>query len=236
MKRNTVVGIALGLMMVASIATRAASAKDDQNPSQAGQSSVYFYDVAASDTHGKGKLMVDLNQHTFVFNGQDFQPSAQITLRARAADSAEFVVFATGKATPSGNLHIAGTWEANGSPAEVLSDTYYQPIYSFFLDNLGGFIAEVACYYSTDGGVTWKESSHSDNFLLDQWGWVELESLGVPEFALVKIHVIVLAGKDRTGSEIFSTLYPPEGCTRHVALYEIKGTTFNPKLNYNGYQ
>lgn len=235
MKRNTVVGVALCLMMMASVGTRAASAKKDNNPSQAGQSSVYFYDVAASDTHGKGKLMVDLNQHTFVFNGQDFQPSAQIALRARAADSAEFVIFATGKATPSGNLHIAGTWEANGTPAAVLSDTYYAPIYAFYLDNAGGFIAQVACYYSTDGGVTWKESNHSDNFLVTQWGWVDLETLGVPECALVKIHVIVIAGKDRTGSEIFQTWYPPDGCTHHWAWYHIKGTTFNPKLYYDGY-
>lgn len=46
-------------------------AKDDQNPAHAGNFFVYFYDVAPTDTHGKGKLVIDLKQRTFVFNGQE---------------------------------------------------------------------------------------------------------------------------------------------------------------------
>ncbi len=108
---DTVVAVVLCLM----IATAgAATATQDENPSQAGKSSIYFYDVAASNTHGKGKLMIDVDEHTFVFNGQGFDPSAQIALRARVEGSTEYVQFATGKATPSGNLHMAGTWEAAG--------------------------------------------------------------------------------------------------------------------------
>ena len=52
-----------------------------------------IYDVAESDTHGKGKLMIDLDNHTFVFNGQGFTPSAQIELRAKEAASSDFVIF-----------------------------------------------------------------------------------------------------------------------------------------------
>jgi hypothetical protein len=93
-----------------------------------------------------------MDKHTFVFIGKDFVPSSHIALRARAVDSTGYVVFASGKATPSGNLHIAGTWEADTPPAEIA--TSIGGLYAFLLQNDGGFIAKVACYYSTDGGVT----------------------------------------------------------------------------------
>src|SRR5512139_3991244 len=94
---DTVATVVLCLMIIATVGASAATATQDENPSQAGKSPVYFYDVAASDTHGKGKLMVDVDKHTFVFNGQGFEPSAQIALRARAAGSDDYAIFATGK-------------------------------------------------------------------------------------------------------------------------------------------
>lgn len=121
MKCNAVFGAGLGVMLMAAVATGAVNPKEDKNPSRAGQSLIYFYDVAASETHGAGKLQIDLEKRTFVFNGQGFTPSAMIELRARAAASTEYVVFASGKATPSGNLHIAGTWEADATPVGVVA-------------------------------------------------------------------------------------------------------------------
>jgi len=235
MKRNTVIAVALSLMMIATATAGADSARQDENLRQAGQSSVYFYDVAPTDTRGKGTLMVDVNQHTFVFNGQDFEPSAHIALGARAAGSDDYVIFATGKPTPSGNLHIAGTWEAAAAPADVLGSTYYPQISGFCLDNYGWFVAKVACYYSTDGGATWTESDPSAGVIRRDTRWVELCDLGVPVNSLVKIHVVVVAGNDRTGSEVFQSVSTPDHTILpKYAWYRIDGTTLKNSLAYMG--
>jgi hypothetical protein len=216
------------LLMIATAVAGAAPAKQGQNPSQAGQSSVYFYNVAASGTHGPGKLMIDVAKHTFEFNGQDFEPSAQVQLRARAADSAEFVSFATGKPNPSGNVHLAGKWEAGAPAEEVVADMEYQGIAGFYFDNEGYFVAQLACYFSTDGGATWLESRHIDGIAIHNQVWGELGQLGVPQGALVKIHVEVVAGKDRTGSGLFQY----EAWESFYAEYKIYGATWNPNLEY----
>ncbi len=225
---DTVVAVVLCLM----IATAgAATATQDENPSQAGKSSIYFYDVAASNTHGKGKLMIDVDEHTFVFNGQGFDPSAQIALRARAEGSADYVQFATGKATPSGNLHIAGTWDV-AAPADVVGyELAYPQIRGMWLDNWGGFRTKLACYYSTDGGATWHESSHRDEKCSGCDDRAFLDALNVPNYSLVKIHVVVVAGNDKTGSQVFEYVdqYPDTW-----AYYSIGGTTLNDQLSYYG--
>jgi len=228
--RNPVAAVALGLMMIATVGAGTGTAKQDENPSQAGESSVYFYDVAATDTHGKGKLQINLAKHTFEFNGQGFTPSSQIELRARAAGSTDYVVFASGKTTPSGNLHLAGTWEADATPPEIVAG--YPRISSFgLLVEMGGwFVAKIACYYSTDGGVTWDESDHSSGIAMGEWKSAELGDLGVPTGALVKIHAIVEAGKDRTGSEVFEH----DEYASNYADYWIRGTTWDPELSYHG--
>ena len=62
-----------------------------------------------------------------------------------------------------------------------------------------------------------------------------LESLGVPEHALVKIHVKVIAGKDRTGSEVFESDYSYfTNWGYNIAEYGIAGTTGDPRLIYYG--
>ena len=226
MKRNTVVGVAFGLVMMAIVGTGAVNAKDGQNPSQAGKSSIYFYEVAATDTHGTGKLMVDVKQHTFVFNGQDFKPSAQIALKAKAAGGTELVKFAIGKTTPSGNLHISGTWEAGAAAEQVVAAEAELSPFWFYLENSGWFVAKIACYYSTDGGVTWQESDHSDGIAMNNNIAIALADLGVPADSLVRMHAIVVAGKDRTGSEIWP------GYVDGIAYYSIWGTTGDPTLAF----
>ena len=235
MKGIAVIAIMVCAMSLTTPGADVSAAKKEANPRQAGKSAVHFYDVVASDTHGKGKLVIDLDKHTFVFNGQDFEPSAQIALRSKAAGSDDEVIFATGKATPSGNLHIAGTWESKAAATEVAAGTYYAPLYGFYLENYGWFIAKIACYYSTDGGVTWQESNHTDG--IARWGAesTTLEELGVPLYALVKIHVIVVGGKDRTGSEIFQHYYTYCWEGQHYGEYSISGTTWKPVLEYDGY-
>jgi hypothetical protein len=233
MKRNIVIAVALCLMMIATAGAGADSAKQDENPRQAGKSSVYFYDVDATDTHGFGQLVINVDKHTFVFIGKAFTPLSHIELRARAVDSTDYIVFASGKTTPSGNLHIAGTWEEDAPPAQVA--TSYAHVYALELVNNGWFVAKIACYYSTDGGVTWDESAHTDGIAITGWDWVKLGDLGVPDYALVKIHAIVVGGKDRTGSEVFQYYNTTVEEWRYVARYDISGVTWNPKLEYYGY-
>ena len=229
MKRNTVGAVALCLMMVATIGAGAAPAKQEQNPSQAGKSPVYFYDVAASDTHGKGKLQIDMDKHTFVFNGQDFEPSVQITLRARAADSDDLVLFAIGNTTPSGNLHLSGNWKLGMAAAEIVAWSEYPLINHLDLFNLGGYVAQLSSYWSQDSGATWHESALIKGIDLLQDEYYDLYSHGVPLGAWVKIHIHAVAGKEVTGSEIFIN---SDG-TMYGAYYKCHGTTWNPSLEFD---
>lgn len=219
--------IAIALLFVPTVVGPVLARQVD-NPWQAGASTIYHFDVAATDAHGSGRLTIDLTKHTFVFNGKDFTPSAQIELQARAASGTELLVFAWGKATPSGNLHIAGPWRADTTPTEVAAG--YTLINALDLFNRGWFVAQLACYYSTDGGVSWLESEHVTGITQGHAGFAELGDLGVPSGALVRIHAVVVGGKDRTGSEIFQ--YSPP--TDQFADYLISGTTGNPDLEYNG--
>ncbi len=228
LKRNTEVGVALWLMMMATVGTGAVNAKEDQNPSQAGQSSIYFYDVAASDTHGEGKLQIDVDKHTFVFNGQGFEPSAQITLRARAADSDAYDLFAIGKTTPSGNLQLSGNWKPGTAAAEIVAWSEYPLISYLDLFNLGGYVAQLSSYWSTDGGATWHESALIKGIDLLADEYYDLYSHGVPEGAWVKIHIHAVAGKDATGSDIF--INSPDSL--YGANYKSHGTTWKPSLEF----
>jgi len=109
MKRNIVIALVLCLMMIATVGASADSDKQDENPRQAGKSSVYFYDVEATDTHGFGQLKIDVKQRTFVLIGKDFPPSVQIDLQARQVESEDYIIFGSGKTTPSGQLSMHGT-------------------------------------------------------------------------------------------------------------------------------
>jgi hypothetical protein len=230
MKRNTVGAVALCLMMIATAVAGAAPAKQDQNPSQAGKSPVYFYDVAASDTHGKGKLMIDVDKHTFVFNGQDFEPSVQITLRSRTASSDPYVLFAIGKTTPSGNLHLSGNWEPGAAAAEIVAWSEYPLIDHLDLFNCGGYVAQLASYWSEDSGATWHMSEVIKGISLLEEEYYDLYSHGVPLGAWVKIHIVVVGGKDRTGSDIFIN----SADTQYGAYYNSYGPTWNASLEFQG--
>ncbi|MGZ4892127.1 MAG: hypothetical protein ACXV2B_07715 [Halobacteriota archaeon] len=114
MKRMQLIAVALCLIMLTTVGAGVVAAKQTENPRQAGASSIVFYDVAATDAHGTGKLKIDVDKHTFEFNGQGFTPSQQYILQARAA-SGDAYVFANGKSNPSGNLHLTGTWSTTAA-------------------------------------------------------------------------------------------------------------------------
>ena len=226
MKRNTLIAVVLCLMMITTAGAGGNSAKQD-NPRQAGKSSVYFYDVDATDTHGSGQLVIDVDKHTFVFIGKDFMPYLQILLEAKEAGGTDYAVFASGQVTPSGNVHIAGTWESEAAPEDVVCN--WQMIGMFRLSNSGAFIVQIACYYSTDDGITWHESGHTSDIAVTKTKDVYLGDLGVPDYAWVKIHAIVIGGKDRTHDQVYQYVSWMASCG---AEYDIKGTTWNPTLYF----
>ena len=155
MKRTTLIAAALCVILIAVVGAGVVAAKQDSNPRQAGNSPVYFYDVAATDAHGPGKLMINVDQHTFVFNGKDFEPSTMYALRARAADSTDLRVFASGKATPSGNLHIEGTWE-EGAAAQPASPDFVVGATKVYTATIQHAYSSEPCYtlvYTDTGGT-----------------------------------------------------------------------------------
>ncbi|MGZ4937053.1 MAG: hypothetical protein ACXV4C_10975 [Halobacteriota archaeon] len=112
MKRMQLIAAALCLIMIATVGAGVVAAKQQENPRQAGASSVYFYDVAATDGHGKGILKIDVKQKTFLFNGQGFAPSQTFMLLARTASGDAFL-FGSAQSTAAGNLHAAGKWSTS---------------------------------------------------------------------------------------------------------------------------
>ncbi len=118
MKRMTLIAAALCLIMLTTVGAGIVAAKQQENPRQAGASSIYFLDVAATGTHGPGTLKIDVKHHTFVFNGKGFTPDKTYTL-VDTTTSSGIHVFATGQATPSGNLNLKGTWAKDAAPSIV---------------------------------------------------------------------------------------------------------------------
>ncbi len=100
------------------------------------------------------------------------------------------------------------------------------------LHNNGLFLAQLACYYSTDGGNTWTESGHTGSIGMTSSRFTALETLGVPDGALVKIHVIVVGGNDKTDPTVFRNVYDNNfWFDGPIWRYVIRGTTLNPELN-----
>ncbi|MGZ4885638.1 MAG: hypothetical protein ACXV5N_10000 [Halobacteriota archaeon] len=193
MKRMTVIAVALCLIMITTVGAGVVTAKQEANPRQAGASSIYFFDLSATDTHGAGKLMINTKEHTFVFNGKDFKPSQQYILQARAA-SGEAYVFASGKSTSSGNLHVAGTWEKDAalpsargfgvSPISAITGTAYYippsttlttPRYIFEMNdggayyylNFAGTVPQPADFGSGKIGAQYVQSAYGTYLTLD---------------------------------------------------------------------
>lgn len=99
----------------------------------------------------------------------------------------------------------------------------------FEFHNYGWFIAKLACEYSTDDGVTWTESEHTSGIWNGEYVYMPLDALGVPDRALVKIHVIVVGGKDQIGSTVFE-YYNDYNRGGRTITYYIYGTTLKPDL------
>ena len=105
-----------------------------------------------------------------------------------------------------------------------------EDVFFFELHNDGWFLAKIACYYSTDQGASWHESGHTGAIVMADYGRVAVGELGVPNHTWVKMHAIVMGGKDRTSDWVFE--FDPYSYynTYPTWTYHIEGTTFNPKL------
>ncbi|MGZ4847078.1 MAG: hypothetical protein ACXV2B_06190 [Halobacteriota archaeon] len=124
MKRMTLIALALCLIMLTTVGAGVVAAKQTENPSQAGVSSIYFYDVKATDTHGSGKLMINLAEQKFAFNGKGFDPGNTYYLQYRIGNLPGIHTFASFTTTPSGNLHVTGTWVKDSeTPLSALAFT-----------------------------------------------------------------------------------------------------------------
>jgi hypothetical protein len=237
MKRNTLIAVALCLMMISTAGAGAKSAKHDENPRRAGKSNIHFFDVEATHEYGYGRLVINTDKHTFVFIGQDFRPSQHVYLQFKTDEG--FDAFASGRSTPSGNLHIAGTWEPDDPPIEVVAAVYsWGPAANgFSLTNDGWFMVKLAVDWTTDyyydQDTIWHTITATDSFGLNKSRRVNLDDLGVPYGAWVAIRAIVVGGKDRAGTEVFSyangPCYIPGYC---YPDYTIRNVTWNPILEY----
>ncbi|MGZ4861572.1 MAG: hypothetical protein ACXV2E_02105, partial [Halobacteriota archaeon] len=110
MKRIQLIAAALCLIMIATVGTGVVAAKQTENPHQAGKSSIYFFDVKAADTHGLGKLMINVKEGKFVLNGKGFDSVKTYYLRYTVAGISGVHTFASVTATRSGTLHAEGIW------------------------------------------------------------------------------------------------------------------------------
>ena len=209
---------------------------------QSGHSPVYHFDVTYNGTVA-GKVVVNtinaqLPSYVLVVHG--LTPNTKYTFGYTASGevctlfsketpkAGAFVIEGTFPLDDVAGLESAQFWVMETPPGS--SD--YPPIYGFEMQNMGWFVAQIACYYSTDGGVTWRESGHTDGIWSPEWGGASFSELGVPNYALVKIHAIVVAGNDKTGSQVFQYHEYPYSGHYYWAKYIISGTTLNATLEF----
>jgi hypothetical protein len=236
------------LLIIATAVAGAATATQDKNPSQAGHSPIYYFDVTYNGNLA-GQVVINTanaKTPTYILVAQGLTPNTQYTFGYTASgvvntlDSKDttkagaLVMDGTFPAADVTDLESAQFWVIETPPGAG-----YTRINGFVLGNYyGWFVTKIACYYSTDGGVTWNESSHTGGIAQGHSAAVYLRDLGVPDGALVRIHAIVVGGKDRTGSEAFQCSWYACGLeySEQYAEYNISGTTWNPVLSFDRIQ
>ncbi len=97
----------LCILLVATAGTAVAVAREAADTHQAGKSPVYQFDVTC-DGKVAGKLVIDMAEHTFVFNGKGLEPGKTYYLQYTASGTHTLASLVVNKA---GNVHLEGTWE-----------------------------------------------------------------------------------------------------------------------------
>ncbi|MGZ4848715.1 MAG: hypothetical protein ACXVIE_08560 [Halobacteriota archaeon] len=113
MKRTFVITVLL-MLLLATVGTTAAVAVKPEKTPQAGKSSTYLFDVATTDAHRSGTLMINLDEHKFVFNGKGFEPGKPYRLwysEGATGGLPEMIhPFVAAVANNAGNVHCEGAW------------------------------------------------------------------------------------------------------------------------------
>ena len=213
---------------------------------QRGRSPVYHCDVTYNDKVA-GQVVVntvDPQLPSYVLVAHGLTPKTSYTFGYTAMGEVYTIGFTE---TPkAGALVIKGTFPLDDTESMASAQFWVMEtpptassglLNGFVLGNYyGWFVTRIASYYSLDSGVTWTESGHTGDITKGESKRVYLSDLGVPDGALVRIHAIVVGGKDRTGSEIFVCSYMPCGLeySDRYATYYIDGVTWNPVLTFKG--
>jgi len=208
---------------------------------QIGHSPFYYFDVTYN---GKAVGYVVVNTAnaqapTYVLVANGLTPNTKYTFGCTV--SGDIHTLGSANTTTTGALVTHGTFPAADVKdlrsaqfwvTETPPGGSYQAVGAMSLYNHNGFfVAQLKCYYSFDEGVTWHDTASAvKGIAIGQTGYaVGLSYLGVAPGDLVKIHAVVVGGKDRTGSEVFR--YESGAC---LVQYEISGATLNPHLVYDG--
>ena len=238
------------IALVLSLATAypcAAGTVKTKSAAQRGHSPIYHFEVLAYDGEVAGKITVNTANEqlpSYVLVARGLTPKTKYTLGYSTSE--EVYPLGSMDSSKRGALVIKGTFPLDD--VEGLQSAHFwimetpptssnALINGLYLGNYyGWFVAKLACYYSTDGGITWTESSHTDGIKQGDWARVFLRDLGVPYDALVRMHAIVVGGKDRTGSEVFqySQFAAGRDMSWRYGSYYIDGVTWKPVLSYQG--
>lgn len=223
----------------------------DVSAQQKGHSPIYHFDVMHNEAVA-GQVKVNTAQkrptYTLVVDGLTPNTNYMFGYKSTASDVLWVLGASETKDTGALRMHarlsdksLRDLWGAQFWVAETGvgdAEPYWdnQEINSVRLEQDGWFIARLQFYYSVDGGQTWLWSKQTDNLLLYDTIEVWFADGWVPDNALIRVHVEVLAGKDRTDSRVFTAKYSlsPWGWDNYQPTYNISGTTGNPKLEYYG--
>ena len=238
MKRNTLIAVALCLMMIATVGASADSDKQDENPRHAGKSSIYFYDVESFHDNGYGQLVIDTKKKTFVYIGQDFTPNSHFAIKWDKANG--YKLIGGGRSNPAGNLHIQGSWEGTvvPEPGTVGTHWYYDPAYGFMGQSDAGYVAHLKIRYSKDGGNTWSTTEKETGDI----SLGETYQITVAQFTdsthvinkgdLIQLKARVVWGDDTWTGTIFT--YVPDGDPAYCwPNTDLRGTLWNAWIEYS---
>ena len=225
------------------------AAQSAESGPQAGHSPVYQFDLtyAGSEVTDFGAVVGKMTVNTktwplptYVLVAHGLTTDTKYTFGYTLAD--EVYVIGSKETPEAGAFVVKGNFPIDDEQdlataqfwgMETPPTSGYPRINGFDLINYGWFIAKMACFYSTDDGVTWTQTDDTGKITFENSS-LELVDFGVPEGALVKVYVIVVGGANKTGNEVFECQHG--GRTWEdiysYAMYRITGTTFKHTLYF----
>jgi hypothetical protein len=219
------------------LSTIAIAGSKDENPRQAGKSSIYVLDVKSQVDDGYGQLMINVAKKTFVFNGENFTPYGRFKIQIARETGLELL--ASGHSTRTGNLHIQGKW----NPASVIPTLgmvgtywYYDPAYGFKGQQEGFYLAHFKIRYSNDGGTTWHTTEkETGTYALDKTFSLPVSNFTDSTHVINKGDLIQFKVRVEGGDDVWTDAftYVPDADPMFCWPYLIThGSTFNAWIEY----